>query len=449
MKRLFLRAALVILALGLGMTAQAQDGSATLDKIVATVDDEVVLLSAVIQDVELFLMQMGTRVDSLQYRQLMEEALNNMISEKLLLAKARRELVEIGSDELRMALDRHIDGLVQQAGGQARFQRQLDAEGMDLRELRRRLSDPMRDQMMVQRVVENLTWELEITEPEALSFFEANKLDAEIIPLRPRAVKLSHLLVVPRAAADKEALARKDWQAALDRLAAGEGFGEVAKALSKGPAAAVGGDLGWINLQDIARPALQETLVNLEPGQLAEEVLTEDGLHILLMNNREGARVHFSQIVFPLEITEDDRTLARDKAREALNFLKDGGDWAEAVTRYTDDKYTRDQAGELPIMPLDQLDDRYRDIVELLEPKEFSTVFKGIRGYQIVLLNEREAPRPFEFEEIKDQLRTELLAQKRNEVIGEFLLQLEGEIFVQRMGIPEPEATGPVGGLVP
>ncbi len=442
MKRSLTFALVGILALLAAAPALAQGDLATLDKIVATVDDEVILLSSVLQDVELFLMQTGMQVDSLQYRQLMEEALDNMVSEKILLAKARREGHEIPEDELSLALDRHIDGLRQQAGGEGRFQRQLDAEGLDLRELRRRLSDPMRDQLMVQRVVEGITWELEVGEAEAREFFEANKHDSEMIPLRPQAVKLAHLLVTARPAPEVEAAARVDWQKAVDRLSAGEDFGAVARELSRGPAASQGGDLGWLNLQDIAQPALQETLVGLEPGLTADEVISEAGLHIIRLEDRQGGAVHIKQILFPMTITDEDRDVSRARAREAWRFLGEGGDWAAAVLEYSDDKFTREQGGELPVIPLDQLDDRYRDIIELLEPGEYSTVFKGVRGYQIVLLQERENARPFEYEEIAEQLRVELLAQKRNETISSYLVELESEVFVQRMGIPEPEEMG-------
>jgi len=449
MKRAILRVALMMLALGGMATARAQGAPETLDKIVATVDDEVILLSAVVQDVQLFLMQTGSKVDSLQYRQLMDQSLDNMINEKILLAKARRDQIEIGQDELDAALDHHIEGLVQQAGGQTEFQRQLDNEGMDLRELRKRLTDPMKDQLMVQHVVEKVTFGLEVGEQEAREFFEANKSDPETIPLRPEAVRISHLLIIPKPAPEVEAALRVGWKAALDSLDAGMEFSDAAKAFSKGPAAEQGGDLGWIDIQDIAQPLLQETLMGLQPGEIARDVMTETGLHILKMIERDGARVHFSQIVFPVEIGEEDRSRARERAREAWKFLNAGGDWNEAVTRYSDDEFSRDQAGELPLIPLSQLEDRYRDIIELLEPGEYSTVFKGVRGYQIVKLDERQSPRPFEFDEIKDQLRTELLSRKRNEAIDRYLKQLKGEIIVQRMGIPDPDSVEATGSGAP
>ena len=57
-------------------------------------------------------------------------------------------------------------------------------------------------------------------------------------------------------------------------------------------------------------------------------------------------------------------------------------------------------------------------------------------------LRGREAARPFEYEEIAEQLRVELLAQKRNETIANYLVDLEKEVFVQRMGIPDPQELG-------
>jgi len=439
MKRAIFLATTALMMLGAGAKAPAQGAdSAMLDKIVATVDDEVILLSAVLQDVELFLMQTGAKVDSTQYRQLMDEALGNMINEKILLAKARRDAVLIGDDELAAALDRHVQGLVQQAGGQATFDRQLAAEGIDLRELRRRLTDPMRDQLMVQRLVEMRTWELEVGEEEARRFFEENRNDPEMLPMRPLAVQLSHIMVMARPSPEMEAEARALWRQALNRLAAGEDFEAVARAISQGPASDSGGDLGWLRLQDIADPALQNALLGLEPGQTAEEVMSATGLHILRLDERDGGNVRLHQIVFPLEISEADQDAARERAREAWKFLNEGGDWNEAVKRYSDDDFTKDANGSLPLIALEQLDDRYRDVVELLEPGEYSTVFKGLRGYQIVRLDERQEPRPFEFDEIKDQLRTELLSRKRVESLDAYLAELEKEVLVQRMGIPDP-----------
>ena len=439
--RRWMPAALLML-LVLPAVAAAQAGGATLDKIVATVDDEIILLSEVAQDVQLFLMQTGARVDSAQHHSLLQEALENMVKEKVLLAKARRDGIEIEQAELDNAMDRHLAGLIQQAGGQANFDRQLLAEGLTQRDLRRELSVPMKEQLMVQRVVERETWELTVSDEEARAFFDENRENPEIIPLRPQAVKLAHILVVPKAEGERADSARAQWQASLDRLDAGEEFAEVAREMSGGPAASAGGDLGWFELEDIAQLPLRESLVSLPPGESLREVITDQGIHIVRMEERVGSRVHFRQILIPLEVGDEDRRRGRDRAKEAWKFLEAGGDWAEAVGRWSDDEFSRNEAGGLPLIPEGQLDDRYREVIELLEAGEFSTVFRGLRGFQIIRLTEREPSRPFAYEEIEEQLGTELLNQKRNETLEAFLVALEEEVLVNRIGILGPSEMG-------
>ena len=274
------------------------------------------------------------------------------------------------------------------------------------------------------------------------AFFAENRDNAEIIPQRPRSVKLSHILVIPRAEGERADSARAVWQEIVDRLDAGEDFADLAREYGEGPAAEAGGDLGWFELEDIAQIPLREALVQLPADEILREVVTDQGIHVVRMEERTGSRVHFSQILIPLKVSDEDRRRARDRAKEAWKFLEGGGDWAEAVTRWSDDPYSRDAAGQLPEIPEEQLDDRYGEVVELLEPGEFSTVFRGLRGFQIIRLDAREPERPFEYEEISEQLRAELLNQKRNETLESFLRALEDEIFVNRVGIPAPGQPG-------
>jgi len=213
----------------------------------------------------------------------------------------------------------------------------------------------------------------------------------------------------------------------------------VATALSEDPAAARGGDLGWWALKDIALPELALALAELAPGQTAEEVRSERGYHILKMEERDGQRVRFRQIFFALPLSEADRQAARDRAREAWQKLQAGADWQAVVGEYSDDAPTRDQGGRLPRIPEEQLDDRYRTVVEALEPGEYSGVFPGRHGYQILRLETRDAARPYAFEEVADRLRAELVGRKRNEAIEQYLATLEKEIVVSRAELPPVE----------
>jgi len=452
-------AAILILALG-AAGAASQEGAVPagadadsvragriLDQVVATVDDEVVLLSELLTDLQLFAMQSGRRLERDEMPRLLEESREGRIREKLLVAKARRDEVQVGEDAIERALDQHVARLQQQAGSEARFLRELERQDLDLRDLRKRLREPMRDQLLVQRMLERIGGDVDVGDDEARAFFEANRGDPEVIPLRPRVVTLSHILILPRADSTRAAAAEARLAAVREGLAAGRDFAELARELSEGPAAARGGDLGWLRLEDIALAPLRQALAQLPVGELRDDVRTEQGYHVLRVEERRGESVRASQIFVSLGITEADRQRSRDRAREAWRRLQDGADWAETVRDYSDDPATRDAGGVLPPLPESQLEDRYADIVAVLEPGEFSSVFAGTQGYQIVRLDARDAQRPYEYEEVAERLRGELLLKKRNDALDAFVAGLESEIIVQRKPLPDlDEIVGLEGG---
>ena len=109
---------------------------------------------------------------------------------------------------------------------------------------------------------------------------------------------LSHILVRSEADAD----------AVRARLAAGENFAAVAKAVSADTGSgAKGGDLGC-NPKGVFVPEFDEAASSLPVGQLSEPVQTQYGFHVILVQERKEAAF------------ED----AREEARAALNAESQG-----------------------------------------------------------------------------------------------------------------------------
>lgn len=89
----------------------------------------------------------------------------------------------------------------------------------------------------------------------------------------------------PGETSEAEAKAQK----ALDRLAAGEAFADVAREMSEDQASrGSGGSLGSVSPDDVD-PALAAAAAKLAPGEHSGIVRTDRGLHILLLENRVEA----------------------------------------------------------------------------------------------------------------------------------------------------------------
>jgi peptidyl-prolyl cis-trans isomerase SurA len=72
---------------------------------------------------------------------------------------------------------------------------------------------------------------------------------------------------------------------ARERLAGGEPFADVAKAMSKGPGAAEGGDLGWLRRGTMQR-SLEEVVFALKDGEVSKLVRAGPGLHLFKVEER-------------------------------------------------------------------------------------------------------------------------------------------------------------------
>jgi peptidyl-prolyl cis-trans isomerase SurA len=108
---------------------------------------------------------------------------------------------------------------------------------------------------------------------------KVNELKSAIERSEVNQTKARHILITPNEIID-DATARQQLENALERIEAGEDFGELAKLLSDGPTAPVGGDLGWSDPGSFV-PEFEEVMNDLEIGEVSEPFRSPFGWHIV------------------------------------------------------------------------------------------------------------------------------------------------------------------------
>jgi peptidyl-prolyl cis-trans isomerase C len=123
---------------------------------------------------------------------------------------------------------------------------------------------------------------------------------------RPERVRLRQILIEDRATAER----------ALRELAGGADFAEVARRLSRDPAAASGGFQGELSRADLP-PAFTDVIFSLRPGEMSRLVPAEYGFHIFQVVSRSPAEV------IPLEQARGEivERLRQERADRALAAL--------------------------------------------------------------------------------------------------------------------------------
>jgi peptidyl-prolyl cis-trans isomerase SurA len=104
------------------------------------------------------------------------------------------------------------------------------------------------------------------------------------------------LLPLPEdAPAGEVSRVQADGEKVMQRLAGGEPFAAVAKAVSKGPGASDGGDLGWLRRGTMQR-SLEEIVFALKDGEVSKLVRAGPGVHLFKVEERrQGGGKSFDQ----------------------------------------------------------------------------------------------------------------------------------------------------------
>ncbi|MBQ4133099.1 MAG: SurA N-terminal domain-containing protein [Desulfovibrionaceae bacterium] len=127
----------------------------------------------------------------------------------------------------------------------------------------------------------------EVGEEQAREYYEANK---ESFVEAPQA-KIRHILFLADRDASPEDMEKLKQRAdeVYQKAAAGDDFSELARLNSDDPSAANGGDMGWVNVNDLI-PAFSEQISKLNPGELTQPFSSMLGYHIIKVEERKDAR---------------------------------------------------------------------------------------------------------------------------------------------------------------
>lgn len=266
-------AILVICAL---VVTAPQAFAEVVDRVVANVNGEVILLSDVRERITMlkgFGQQRDEAAESLDEKKI----LDGMIDEKLVFLFAEEREIKITEGEI----DKAIENILTTNKINMRIlEDALSKEGMDMESYRKR----MREQMMTQRISGMEISAAQVTDMEARKHYEEN-LD---IFVRPGRVRASHIILLASKEADPVYYddAKKKIEDIKKEIEDGLSFEEAAKTHSQDGTSQKGGDLGWFGRGKMI-PEFEEAAFSADVGSVVGPVETAFGIHLLLVTEKE------------------------------------------------------------------------------------------------------------------------------------------------------------------
>jgi peptidyl-prolyl cis-trans isomerase SurA len=406
------------------------------DRVVAVVEDDAIFQKDIEQAVKQFLIEQGrTSLPDSARMTLENQILASMIGEKLILARAKELGIEVAFEEVEENVARTIKEKQDLIGGEEAFNRQLALENLSLEELKRLYRDQIKTGMLVDRVraSEFDRSKLAVSEEELRESYEQNKAE---LPSRPEVVHLLTIFFSFESSDDAKQVARSKAEAIYERVQSGEDFAELAKQNSEDPSANLGGDLGFLKLEDLREQAFAQAAAQLKPGEVGRPVLTSLGFHIIKVEeiNSENSEVRLRHILIRVKAGEGDIKAIFDHASAIRGRIFAGEPFDTLAVQYSDDPGTAGSGGDLGWLKVQDLPDFFQDVLKGMQPGDVSQVLRESSGFRIVKLLEREAGRSYKFEEVREQLRRTLEQEKLAIAYEQYIQTLREKFYVNVIG---------------
>jgi peptidyl-prolyl cis-trans isomerase SurA len=403
------RLAVAALALCMALPLAARAERELVDRVVAMVDDEAILLSEVLQEMNLVRMQRNLgKLSEEDQQRLFQSVLQSMISDQLLVAQAKAKGISVTDEELRDAVDESIRDIKQNMGGEERYRSELQKQGFTEAEIRDLHREQKRKQILASRLIQSdVRRGIAVTDDQVRTFYDTQKdsVPPELLAT-PAKVKLEHILIAPRPDAKRVAVARGKIDAAKKRVAAGEDFATVAKQVSEWPTAANGGSLGSFRYGDFESDVFDEAVSKLEPGQVSDVIETRFGLQIVKLETRKGDEMTARHIVIKLEPSEDDGVRALEQAKSLRQRALAGENFEELARTYSDDPNTRDKGGLVEQeLETTEIVPEFRAAIDSVAVGGLTEVVRSTNGLHIFKVVSRSDSRVASFDDIKEPLR--------------------------------------------
>lgn len=399
-----------------------------LDRIIAVVGDKIILESELSFQLQLYTAQMGKRWTSqAEQDKLKQDLLDQMINDKLILIQAEKDtLLKVTSKEINEALERHLNELKSQFPDEEAFQRELEAEGLTEKKLRKRYKEQAKNELLMNKLISSRLARVSVSSHEVKEFF---KLYQDSLPEQPESANLSHiLLLIKPSERTLDSLSEKA-EFILAQAEAGEDFSDLAKRYSDDPTKQRGGDLGFFEKGDLL-PEFEKEVFSLNPGEI-KVAKTSLGYHIVKVEEKRGEKVHARHILLMIEPSKEDSNLVKQKADSLYQLLKGGEDFADLAKKFSDDEDSKKQGGDLGWYPVEQLPEGLKIAVRNLPAGEVSEPTLSEYGWHLLTIKEKKERRKLNLEDDWDVIKDMAKRRKTRQKVEEWVEKLREGTYVE------------------
>lgn len=413
-------------------TAQPANASGLqpIDRIVAVVNDDVILQSELNEAVRAVQQQYASQPGQLPpLNVLQKQVLDRLILMRLQIQKAQDQGVHVADADV----DKAVAAVAQQNKiTPEQLRAEVERTGGSFAQFRQQLAD----QLTVQRLHENVVRDqVSVTDSEIDNLLSSPSYKAG-------EVHLAHIQISTPSGADAAAIkaAQAKAEQALAAIKGGMDFHAAAIRYSDAPDALDGGDLGWRRMDELPA-AFADTIASMKPGDVSPALRGPTGFHILKLigqrapNKQMVTEFHARQILIkPSELVTPAQ--AQHKAQDLYNrIVNKHEDFAKLAKENSDDPTTANAGGDMGWFKQQDWGATIAAQLDALKDNQVSQPFQSEAGWHILQrLGTRQSDLTNQI--ARDQARQAIGSRKAEQVYDDYLRDLRSNAYIHIL-VPE------------
>ncbi|MFV3308775.1 peptidylprolyl isomerase [Pseudomonas sp. NY15181] len=398
-----------------------------LDRVVAIVDNDVVMQSQLdqrLREVRATIQKRGAPLPPEHV--LTQQVLERLIIENIQLQIGDRSGIRITDEELNQAM-----GTIAQRNNMSldQFRAALAHDGLSYDDAR----EQVRREMVISRVRQRRVAErIQVSEQEVQNFLASDMGKIQL----SEEYRLANILIPVPDGASPETVQAAGRQATelYQQLKQGADFNQLAVSRSAGDNALEGGEIGWRKAAQLPSP-FDSMVGSLAVGDVTEPVRTPGGYIILKLEEKRGGskmlrdEVHVRHILLkPSEIRSDEET--QRLAEKLYERIQAGESFGELAKKYSEDPGSKLNGGDLNWVDPESLVPEFREVMNNAPQGQVTKPFRSPFGWHVLeVLGRRATDSSDKFRE--QQAAQTLRARKYDEELQAWLRQIRDEAYVE------------------
>lgn len=400
-----------------------------IDKIVAQVGDEIIMLSDIEQQ-KLQMIQEGINVSNTTDCEILE----SVLYQKLLVNQAQIDSLVVSDDMVNSEMEQRIRYFEEQIGGREELEKFY---GKSVAQIKAEFFGIIKKRILSEMMEEKITENMVITPKDVKTFY--NSLSKDSIPYINSKISVAQIVIYPEITEADKAKAKNQLEMYRKQIVDGnKRFQTIASLYSEDPGSRLnGGDLGWQRRGTMV-PEFEAALFALQKDEISPVFETKYGYHIIQLIDRKGDNYNVRHILISAKSNNSAFEKAAIKLDEIYkDLLSNKITFEQAAQQYSTDDKSKNNGGKIvnpytndyfwDIQNINDIDPQMYRIIDRMKiggissPSLYDNMYEQKSGVRIVKLINKTKPHLANLKDDYQLIQNACSHSKKQEVINKWI----------------------------